>query len=201
MQTLLSNSFPKEIINSLVNNHFNVIRNSNSIANLQPITYKSSLYVPYLSNRLMKAPIRNKENTRIAFKPVNTIRNSVFTKLKDKISIEDKSDIVYKVKCLGDGLTPCSSVYVGTTKQKLRNRMAGHRSDINSGSSQKTALAMHCIEESHRPDFKNVGILQTEKHYNKRMLLEMLHIKNAENSINRRSDCDGLSDIYGQFIN
>ncbi|XP_055840080.1 uncharacterized protein LOC129907751 [Episyrphus balteatus] len=200
MDTLLSNSFPLNIIKTLLNQYFNPLVQINSVANVTPFSYKSIVYIPNLSNRMLNAPIRNKDNVRIAFKSANILRSSLFSNLKGELNKNEKSNIVYKIKCLGDGIINCPSVYVGTSMQKLKNRLAGHRSDINSGHSHKTALALHCIDEGHRPDFNNVDIIQTEKHYSKRMLLEMLHILNTDNTVNRRSDCEGLSNIYSQFV-
>ncbi|XP_055852385.1 uncharacterized protein LOC129916440 [Episyrphus balteatus] len=200
MDTLISNSFPLNIIKTLLNQHFNPLVRTNLATNVTQFSYKSVLYIPNLSNRMLNAPIRNKDSVRLAFKSANILRTSLFSNLKGEFSKNEKSDIVYKIKCLGDGTNHCPSVYVGTSMQKLKNRIAGHRSDIHSGHSQKTALALHCIDEGHRPDFNNVDILQTEKHYSKRMLLEMLHILDTDNTVNRRSDCEGLSNIYSQFV-
>ncbi|XP_055853213.1 uncharacterized protein LOC129916968 [Episyrphus balteatus] len=198
--TLLSNSFPLKIIRTILNQYFNPVVQTNLVTNVTQFSYKSILYIPGLSNRILNAPIRNKDNVRLAFKSSNILRSSLFSNLKGEFLKSERSNIVYKIKCLGDGINHCPSVYVGTSMQKLKNRLAGHRSDINSGHSQKTALALHCIDEGHRPDFNNVDILQTEKHYSKRMLLEMLHILNTNNTVNRRSDCEGLSSIYSQFV-
>lgn len=200
MDTLISNSFPQNLIRTLLNQYFNPMLRTNLVTNAQQFSYKSILYIQNLSNRILNAPIRNKDNVRIAFKSANVLRTSLFSNLKGAFSKEDKSNIVYKINCLGDGTSNCPSVYVGTSMQKLKNRISGHRSDINNRHSQKTALAQHCIDEGHRPDFTNVEILQTETNYNKRMLLEMLHILDTENTVNRRSDCEGLSSIYSQFI-
>ncbi|XP_055842777.1 uncharacterized protein LOC129909729 [Episyrphus balteatus] len=180
--TLLSNSFPLNIIRTLLNQYFNPLVQTNLVTNVTQFSYRSVQYIPHLSNRILNAPIRNKENVRIAFKSANILRTSLFSNLK------------------GDGTNSCPSVYVGTSMQKLKNRIAGHRSDINSGNSQKTALALHCIDEGHRPNFTDVDILDTEKHYSKRMLIEMLHILDTDNTVNRRSDCEGLSNIYSQFV-
>ncbi|XP_055838218.1 uncharacterized protein LOC129906454 [Episyrphus balteatus] len=197
--TLCSNAFPAHVINKLIQNSKNKCTPTPPNDQL-PISYRSALYIPSLSNRIKTAPLRNKEKTRIAFKSALTLRTFLFTNTKGKKKKMDKSDVVYKIKCAGGSETDCSSVYVGTSKQKLRNRLSGHRSDINNGGSQKTALALHCIEKNHKPNFDDVTILEVERHHNKRMLLEMLHINNTDNAVNRRSDCDSLSIIYNQLI-
>ncbi|XP_055844699.1 uncharacterized protein LOC129911064 [Episyrphus balteatus] len=197
-ETLSANSFPIQITKSLIANYNNGRTTPGNVDGGQQRIYRSSIYVPQLSERLTNAPIRDKERIKIAFKSSNTLKTNVFTKLKDETKKEDKSDVVYQITCLG-GNNTCSKVYIGTSKQKLKNRISGHKSDVRTGNSQKTALAMHCLEEDHRPDFDNVKILQQENHYSKRMLLEMLHIQKNENVVNRRSDCDGLSIIYSHL--
>lgn len=198
LDTLCSNSFPTAIIRTLISN-YNKEKPTEVVAN-QEVIYRSALYIPYLSNRMKAAPIRDKEKTRIAYRSTITLKNELFTNIKGGIDKMERSDVVYRINCLGGNGIECPSVYIGTSKQKLKNRLSGHRSDIGSGSTQKTALALHCIEENHKPDLHNVTILQTERHQNKRMLLEMLHIVNTENAVNRRSDCEKLSSIYSQLF-
>jgi hypothetical protein len=64
--------------------------------------------------------------------------------LKDKITSEEKSGI-YEIKCEG-----CDSVYVGQTKRKLITRYKEHDAALRKNQPSKSAIAQHCIEESHK---------------------------------------------------
>ncbi|XP_067647979.1 uncharacterized protein, partial [Eurosta solidaginis] len=155
--------------------------------------YKSMLYIPGFSDRLKGSDIYDKENIKIAHKPAYTT-NIFYNNMKSKVALLDKNNIVYKITCAGNENDKCNKEYVGTTKNKLKTRISGHRSDIKCRAAtnmQKTALAAHCAESGHQPDFEAVSILQTEQNYKKRFTLEiivyyieMLHITNTP--INKR---------------
>lgn len=118
----------------------------------------------------------------------------------------EKSNLIYKIKCTGDNNNKCEQEYVGTTKNKLKTRISGHKSDLrcrNNSAMQKTALASHCVNSGHLPDFDNVQILQREEHYNKRLTSEMLHIINLPQAkrINYKSDTENCAQTYRHIIN
>ena len=56
------------------------------------------------------------------------------------------SNIVYKIPCKVNDSDICNKVYVGTTKNKLKTGIAGHKSvqKYRYISTQKTALTSHC---------------------------------------------------------
>lgn len=131
--------------------------------------------------------------------------NNFFSRTKSKTPQDDKSNVVYKIKCNGDGSNVCNKVYVGTTKTKLKTRLSGHKSDQKAKDKpleQKTALAAHCATTGHTPNFKNVDILTQENNYKRRYMLEMLHIINVpiENRMNYKSDTEHCAQIYRNTI-
>lgn len=140
-------------------------------------------YVPGLSERIKNSDIYNKEKFEIAHKTNNTV-NKLFSKTKAKIENEEKSNVVYEIKCNGDGTNLCNKVYAGTTKLKLKNRVASHKSDqkaINKPIEQKTALAAHSTITQHKPNFDDVRILQEENHYKKKICFRnVAHTKSAQ---------------------
>lgn len=155
------------------------------------------VYIPKLSERFEKANIYNKEKYKTAPKTTNTLRK-LFTNTKSKIEKSDMSNLIYRIKCTGKDNNNCNQEYVGTTKNKLKTRLAGHKSDFKNrdkNSIQKTALSAHCAEKQHTPDLDNVDILQTEKNNNKRYILEMLHINQIpqEKRINSKSDIESCA--------
>ena len=88
----------------------------------------------------------------------------MFSKTKDKIEKSEISNVVYEIPCTGNANEDCSMVYGGTTKNIVKTRMAGHRSDIKYKyiKTQKTALTSHCSKFHHNPNFDNVKILNKE---------------------------------------
>lgn len=197
-EILYQNSFPKQSVEKLINRVKQNIRVEKSTA-----IFKSVIYVPGLSERFEKANCIDNINYKIAHKTNNTLQ-TLFTKLKSKIDTKDKSNLVYQIVCKGNENTPCGKYYIGTTKNKLKTRLAGHKSDLKSrnNNSQKTALTSHCAREQHQADLDNVCVLQSESNYSKRMTLEMLHIINTTTTkrINYKTDVDGLSQSYRFLI-
>ena len=125
--------------------------------------------------------------------------------MKTKIDTMDKSNVIYQIKCSGNNTTACNKVYIGTTKNKLRTRISGHKSDMklrNQTSAQKTALAMHCAELNHHPDLERVRVLAGENRYGKRMFLQILNIVNITTTkrINYKSDMDNCAQNYRHLI-
>lgn len=195
---LLTNDFPLHTINLCLKTYKD--NNTTSTDNEQardPKIYKAITYVPGFTEKFRKSNIYNNQNFALAPKTNNTLK-SFHSKIKEKVDQMDKSDLVYEIKCKGDESHICKKVYVGTTKSKLKTRLSAHRSDLKSNHDQKTALAAHCLQSGHSPDFENTKILQQEKNYVRRYTLEMLHIINTptQTRLNYKTDTDNCAHIY-----
>lgn len=199
---LRDNDFPMGLICKLMNQYKFKKKNNTENLNEQKI-YKSLVYVPGISECLEKSNIVDTNRYRIAFKSYNTV-NKLYNKTKDRIQKLDMSNIVYKIPCSGNDVENCDKVYIGTTKNKLRTRIAGHRSDqkYRNVNSQKTALSSHCSRFNHYPDFENVSVLNTEHNYRRRYILEMLQIINTPttNRINFKADIENVAQNYRYLI-
>ena len=192
--------FLKKTINKLIHQYYNPRNKKGKFEG----TYKSCRYIPGLSEKLEHSNIYDKNNYKLAFKTNNSL-NNLFTKTKDRIEPEDRNNVVYRIQCEGNEREPCGKLYVGTTKNKLKTRLYGHKSDSkhNTGNmDQKTALATHCLKENHRANFNDVKILEQENHYRKRYTLEMLHIINVDEKerLNYKRDTDNCAHIYQTII-
>lgn len=166
-------------------------------------TYKSMIYIPGFSERILNSNIYDRDKVNIAFKTENTTK-TLFSNTKDKLDNLDKSNLIYQIPCNGDGSNACDKIYVGTTKSKLRTRLAAHKSDYKRRGTleQKTALAAHCARHSHSPNIESASILQQESNYKKRYTIEMLHIINtpATKRINYKADTEKCAHIYRHII-
>lgn len=120
----------------------------------------------------------------------------LYTKLKDVVSKDNKSCLVYKIPC------SCNKTYVGQTKQKLKMRLRQHMNDCkpeNIAKANKTALATHHFDTGHQFKFEEVVALDYENNFFKRNVSEMVHIQ-ASDTVNFRSDTQGLSVVYNDII-
>lgn len=204
-EILKDNGFPTYLIKGYIRDYYTKINTNKTIDHANNKIYKTSTFVPGLSNRMKHSKMYDNEKFQIAFTYNNTVQQ-IFSNTKSKIDKFEKSDVVYKIPCNGDGSHVCNKVYVGTTKSRLKTRICAHKSNVknrDNTSENKTALTQHCSETGHAPDLDNVAILQQERHYNKRYTLEMLHIINLrrEHRMNFKSDTEKCASAYRQLIN
>ena len=95
---------------------------------------------------------------RIVFKPVNKL--SGLSKLKDKVDILSRSNVVYRVNC-----SECNEFYIGKTKRRLKQRMKEH------ASSETSALFKHGQISGHHLNYSEPDILATDS-INYRLLIK-----------------------------
>lgn len=78
--------------------------------------------------------------------------------------------------------------------------MKQHKYDLKDlKNKEKTALCSNFYVENNRFDFPYVKILEKEKQYRKRNILEMIHI-NLSESVNFRADTSHLSCLYNPIL-
>lgn len=114
-----------------------------------------------------------------------------------------KSGVIYSFRC-----KECNKSYIGQTGQKLKNRIAQHKSDfrnkrkIINKNKNATAALQHTINTGHTFNYDSVKILDAEINFRKRLTLEMLHIVNEgdNNAVNLKSDVESLDSTYAQLI-
>lgn len=199
------NDFPKKTIIDLIA-HVRSKRFSKILEMEKPQkVYKSLTYIPGLSERLKNSDLYDKDNIEIALKTRETV-NKLFSKTKSTLDKQEKSNLVYRIKCNGNGSEICNKTYVGTTGTKLKTRLASHKSDLKAKDKpmeQRTAISAHWAVSGHTPDLDNVDVLAQENNYNRRYTLEMLHIidEPTEQRLNYKIDIESCSGIYRHTIN
>ena len=121
---------------------------------------------------------------------MNKINN--FIKIhKDKTEIECSSNVVYKIFC-----NNCDATYVGQTKRQLRTKAKEHINNIKLDPSKHSVITSHRIFFDHSFNWKEIKILDTEDNYQKRLISEMIYIKQQTNGLNSQSDTKLLHDSY-----
>ena len=90
--------------------------------------------------------------------------SSLYSTLKDKINVFDRSNVIYKIPC-----SMCDKCYIGTTKNKLGLRIKQHTNDckLKNAFLNKTALANHRFRVNHEFNFNKTTILDLETNYRK----------------------------------
>lgn len=184
------NGYPKDFVEKIIRKRVHRFYNSNTKSNENDgKRYVSTPYIPGLSERLKKT-LRN-HDIILSTKTTNKVNNA-FTRTKYKVSNQDKSKLVYKVKCLG-----CVGTYIGDTKQKTKNRIYRHDLDIkNKKKEGASMLTQHAISTGHKFDTENVEILEHAANYWSRKRAEAIHILKDQNAVNFKRDSNGIHSSY-----
>lgn len=143
---------------------------------------------------LSNSNIIDQNNFRLAHMTSNTVGKLV-SNMKGKIEKYDNDNVIYKITYKGSGTENCNKIYVGTTKSKLKTRLSSHKTDIKLRYNQnKTAVSA----TNHVPDFDSVDIIQKENNYDKRFMLDLLHIVDIppDKRLNYKTDIDNCSQSY-----
>ena len=101
------------------------------------------------------------------------------------IGVLQKTNVIYKFKCpLGDCISDNNNIYVGLTSTTLSRRLTMHLSDTSS-------IAQHLKEHScptaqlRKILTDNTTILEHQNNKQKLQILEALHIRNLQPTLNR----------------
>ena len=113
---------------------------------------------------------------QVCFKGVNTLK-SMLRHPKDKISIDQKKDVIYHWECQADG---CKSSYVSATSRALGKQVKEHCK------SSTSAIMKHCIDHHHplRP-LSNLNIIDKDPSQVTLEAKEAIHIRRLDPDLNR----------------
>lgn len=157
-------------------------------------TYASVAYIPHLSEKVGKA--LRKHDIIAAYRPNDKIKNTVFSRLKDKVPIMQQTNVVYSVPC---GVCK-DRAYVGQTSQKLEKRLKQHK-DAVLNNTANSGLSQHTLGIGHVFDFSRTKILEKVEKENARCTTEMMHIKMmGTEAVNLQRESASLSSSYNRLL-
>jgi len=82
------------------------------------------------------------------------------------------------------------------TKRQIRTRIKEHKNNIKLDETRHSVITDHIVNHKHTFDWNNVRIMDSESNYNKRLVSEMLHIKEQRKGINLQKDTELLDESY-----
>lgn len=204
------NNYPKGLVKRLIRGYKHKMKDKHGTQNIINTTttstkkYRSIPYIKGLSEKLSKMLKMQNKDLQIAYK--NNNGKNFHTRPKDNLN-HMKSHIIYEVKC------SCNAKYVGLTIQNLKDRMEQHERDMNSAQNSlateelvnKTELTKHCANSTssdltHKFNTEAPRILCNNKNYYKLQMLETLHIAYTDNTVNKRTDTNGLGYTYRSIV-
>nr|XP_029727586.1 uncharacterized protein LOC115265778 [Aedes albopictus] len=165
------------------------------------VTYRSMPHIPMLTRTISNILKKEYKNIRIATRNIKTTK-SLLKPVKDPIPPHDQNNVIYSIPC-----NDCNNVYIGMTTNHLKKRISGHRSDINrlanppsDTTEAKTALIQHITTEKHTFNLDGTKIIDRTLRSTALPMLEMCHIQNTPNTVNYRTDVDGLNTTYAGIL-
>lgn len=154
--------------------------------------YKSFPYVKGMSENIEKVLKKDVNNVKLAFKPTESLGNTCFSKLKDKVEIMDAINCIYNIPCLN-----CEKSYIGQTKNQLHKRITQHKGDLENVENKigKTAIVSHFL------NFERANVLEIKRNLKKRLVKESFNIHivysvDSHNTFNERRDTEIISSVY-----
>ena len=106
---------------------------------------------------------------KVVFRSGHSLR-STQTKVKDALSMEKISKVVYQVPC------SCGKAYVGETVRRLQTRMKEHWDACQKGALEKSALAEHAWESHHPINWEGITVVDQARTPKELLLKEAIHI-------------------------
>lgn len=191
---LKMNGYPLKLINAFINKYTTkrlIPPNTDPIEGAKNEVRRLGMtYVKNVSESIARCFRKYSDSIAFAFKNTSNVY-SVYSKLKDKLDDDCKSNVIYEVSC-----GACGKIYIGMTTQMKKQRMSGHKSDCNR-KRMTCALAQHAIEMNHIFDLDNSRIVAQNNSYTKLQTLEKLYIKDARNCVNKKCiEAADVSPIY-----
>jgi predicted GIY-YIG superfamily endonuclease len=194
MTTMCENGYPRRLVKDVIYS----VRTKNVQQNATKKDEVKYASVPYVRNLFEKIrPLFRNYNLELVGRSSHSLEKQIFSKSKDKIAKEQKSNIIYNIEC------ECRKVYVGQTSQYFHTRFKQHQRDgaNRTETSNKSALSQHLNRTDHIISFQNAKILAMESNKTKRDILEMIRIKRTQNTLNLKTDTSLLPQSYDHLIN
>ncbi|XP_062710777.1 uncharacterized protein LOC134288874 [Aedes albopictus] len=202
---LRKNDYPSALINRL-------LRQTQRIDTPdKPTIYRSIPYIQGLTPSLKRIIHSSGLAVGISHSNNNTV-GKLYRNAKDPVPDMSKSNVIYRIDCQN-----CPGKYIGMTANKLRNRMYGHQTHVNTLEQhlaqgqqytdlpvqqlrEKSALINHCITHQHRFNISNPTIVDITYKKQALQVLEMCQIATTSNTVNHRTDTDNLSCAYAHLL-
>lgn len=169
--TLINNCYPFWFIEKIIDKknklHNNINLNLTTILNNNNSTNSKYLKLTYYWDIVKPLQsILSSLNVKLIFTPSNTIRE-LYTKFKSKISLNNKSNIIYCIFC-----ATCNRNYIGQTTQYTKKRIYQHPNSLKSSHESHSAFTQNLFDSS----------------LPKRLLLKICYIDIYNNTLNEQTD-------------
>ena len=144
--------------------------------------YYGVLHAPYVkgfSERIQRE--LRKHNVGWVMKRGQSISSKV-QELKTPSKIFEQKGVIYKIGCQN-----CEAIYIGETGQTLSKRIMQHKADVRQRK-KTNAMFMHLkLNRRHKIDWEGTRIIDRERRWDNRKILESLFINAVDQSGSTRN--------------
>jgi hypothetical protein len=170
---LIENNYPLKLVEGMIADYckkYSFLNNNDEQHNKPEFDKLNLIAIPYIKgvSEKIKYILKN-HGLNTVFKKGKSI-GAILSK-RDNKNIIDLHDVVYNVNC-----NECDSVYVGTTKRQLKNRISEHKKALNK-CYIKSNVADHAFSTKHDINWNNPKVKYSEKNYSARNFLESWNIE------------------------
>jgi len=156
---------------------------------------KNFFVIPYIKPISdMISSVFYKSDTMVGFRCLNKLNRFIKVQ-KDQSQPSTRNNVVYKINC-----KDCDASYVGQTKRQLSTRIKEHINNIRLDPSKHSVVSEHIKNFNHTFDWEKTKILDTEPFFHKRLISEMIYIKEQKNGINCIKDTEMLDGSYFNIL-
>jgi len=203
IKLLLDNGYPLDMIFNKINSRLKKLFTHRTVTTSNVINTdndsnidKRIMVLPYVSplTDFITSNI-DRSKALLGFRCLNKLTRLIKVH-KDIDKPLSKNNVVYKIQC-----NDCEATYVGQTKRQLKTRLKEHKINIKSDQSKHSVISEHIMKYNHTFDWENTKIMDHESRYYKRIISEMIHIKEQKISLNLNSDTELLDDSYFDILN
>ena len=103
----------------------------------------------------------------------------VLSKTKEKMKIEERNDVVYKIPC-----KDCNLCYIMETSKQVISRVEEHKKNVNQ-KHMSSLIYQHIARKNHNMDWNNVSVLNQHHNTYSRKIQEACHTLATPHSFNR----------------
>ena len=183
LQVFIQNGYPEKVV-------YRMLYEEKRKEQEREIDFKHTFYVPYhvRAKKLYKV-LQENFGIYTIYRKTMTLGDLILKKGR-QMEKQFKKHCVYKIPC-----KQCDQAYIGQSKNTINKRNSQHmamcRRKIKlkalKNAKKDNGLAFHHQKTGHDFDFDNTEILQQDKNYWRRLILEGIEIKYNENLVNLQS--------------
>ena len=186
-QVLKENGYQESIISKI----FKRITNNHSLPQSQQLTQATDIQEEEIRISINLAYVEGTNEKLRRILRSHKIRSTFYTEMtlskllckpKDRVTTEDKNNIVYEIDC-----SNCEAVYFSDSRRSLKLRSDEHKRSVRNCNCDKNVIAKHCSEANHKFSRDQKKVVDRESRLIPTKIKETIYSLKNPNHINKIS--------------